>query len=62
LFVQPGGHFHVVAAGENVDDLVVLDIGHGRGVIGSVPSQAHEGGLIEADGGGLVQPLAIGLE
>ena len=62
LFVQPGGHLHVVAAGQDVDDLVVLDIGHGGGVVGPVPRQAHEGGLVEADGGGLVQALAIGLE
>jgi len=44
----------------DVDDLVVLDVGHGGGEAGvAVSTGFHEGGLVEPDGGGLVQPLAV---
>ena len=60
LFVQPGGHVHVVAARQDVDDRVVLDVGDGRGVVGAASRNVHEGGLVESDGSGLVQALSIG--
>ena len=63
LFVQPAGHFGEVAGGEDVDDLVVLDIGHGGGVVGMAPAaQAYELGLVEPDGSGAVEAFAVRLE
>ncbi len=63
LFVQPGGHIGEGAAGQDVDDLVMLDVGHRRGVGGVGPgAEAHEGGLVQSDGRRLVHPLAIRLE
>jgi hypothetical protein len=61
--VQPAGHFGVVAGGEDVDDLVVLHVGHRGGVVGVARVvRLDEGGLVEPDGGGAVPVLAIGLE
>ena len=34
LFVDPARHVDVVAAGQDVDDLVVLDVGHRGRVVG----------------------------
>jgi hypothetical protein len=62
LFVQPGGHFDIGAARQDVDDLMMLDVDNGRGVVGPVPGQAHEGGLVEPNGAGLVQPFAVRIE
>jgi hypothetical protein len=39
LFVEPGSHFGVLAGGEDVDDLVVLHVGHDGG-IGAVARRA----------------------
>ena len=42
---------------------MVLDVGDGRGVSGvRLGAEPHEGGLVEADGRGLVHPLAVGFE
>lgn len=42
---------------------MVLDVGDGRRIGAVRPgAEAHEGGLVETDGRGLVHPLAIGLE
>jgi hypothetical protein len=50
-------HVDEVARGQDVDDLVVLDVGHGRGVTRVVTAQLHEAGLVEADGAGAIEPL-----
>jgi len=48
---------------QDVDDLVVLHVGHRRGVGGVARCFGlDEGGLVEPDGRGLVQPLAVGGE
>jgi len=61
LFVQPAGHIDIVARRQDVDDLVMFDVGHGGGVVlGDLRSELHECGLVQADGAGLVQPPAIG--
>ena len=61
LFVDPARHIGVFAGREDVDDLVVLHVGHRGGVVGVAPRrELDEGGLVEADGRGLVQALAIG--
>ena len=39
LFVDPARHIGVLAGGEDLDDLVVLDIGHRGGVVGVVPCE-----------------------
>jgi hypothetical protein len=63
LLVDPPRHIGVFARREDLDDLVVLDVGHRGGVIGRHPRREfHERGLVEADGGGAVQPLAVGGE
>ena len=41
---------------------MVFDVGPGRGVVGPVPGQAHEGGLVEPKGAGLFQPFAVCVE
>ncbi len=62
LFVQPARHIGVFAGREDLDDLVVLHVGHRGGVVGVLRAELDEGGLVEADGRGAVQPLAVGLE
>jgi len=60
LLVDPARHVGVFAGREDLDDLVVLHVGHRGGVVGVVPrGELDEGGLVEADGRGLVQALAI---
>ncbi len=63
LFVQPGGHVHVVAAGQDVDDRVVLDVGHGGGVVGVAAGRACTKEVSSRPMAVvLFKPLAIGLE
>jgi hypothetical protein len=60
LLVDPARHIDVSAGREYVDDLVVLHIGHRRGVVGvDVLSELDEGGRVETDGARPVQPFAV---
>ncbi len=56
------GHVHVVARGQNIDDLVVRDVGDGRGVAGVMTTASHEAGLIEAERRGLIEAFLVRLE
>lgn len=63
LFVDPARHIGVFAGREDLDDLVVFHVGHRGGVVSVVLGrELDEGRLVEADGRGAVQALAIGLE
>jgi hypothetical protein len=62
LLVDPARYVHKVGAGQDVYDLVVLDIGHGGGIARAAPWALHKRGLVEADGARFVEPLAVGGE
>ena len=63
LGVDPGGHVDVVARREDLDDLVVLYVGDGGGVVGAgVVGGLDEGGLVQADRARHAEALAVRLE
>lgn len=53
----------VLAGGQDIDDLVVLDVAHGGRVVTlSVAREMHERGLVQAYGAGVVEPSAVRLQ
>ena len=57
LVVQKARHVNEVARGQDVDHLVVLDVGDGGGVAGVASAELHEARLVQANGAGAIESL-----
>jgi hypothetical protein len=63
LAVDPAGHVGVFPGRQDVDDLVVLHVGHRGHEVGPVVAlELDERGLVEPDGRRFVESFAIGLK